>query len=621
MRRILAQLLAFVRPYRWLLACGLLLALALAGIKTARVVLIMPFWDEVVAPQMRAETPAGLQDWLSAATGAAPENTGDDGAGDQNAGDDQNALAAQVREALPRLLLATLFLSLAFPLVHFGQNYLAHYLLGRVLVDIRRHLCAKLLALPLGFHTAARRGDVLSRVLDDVQRAHLALELMFVHMLPALLLLAAGIGTLFWISWWLALTLLLVGPLLAGIFAYFGRRIRKNAQRRQESQGEVTQRLLQILAGIKVVKAFNAAHNEQRAFGGEALRFFRRNMRVVKFGAAARSAVEGVTYPLAVVALMLGFGAVLAGFGGLTMGQVFAFSVILPSACYHPLKHLSYGWTELQETLPSARRFFALLARAPEAADAPDALPLHSPPQYVRMEDVHFEYAPGKPVLRGINLEARAGETIAIVGRTGAGKSTLADVLLRFHEPQRGRVLIDGVDLRRIKRAAWLSHVAVVLQEPFLFGGTLRGNILYGRPEAGEAEFLAAARAAHVEEFALRLPQGWETQVGDAGARLSGGQRQRIAIARALLRDPRVLIFDEATSALDARSEAYIQDALAALLRGRTVFVIAHRLSTVQRADRIVVLDEGRLAAQGTHAELLAGSALYAELMALQRGA
>jgi len=235
----------------------------------------------------------------------------------------------------------------------------------------------------------------------------------------------------------------------------------------------------------------------------------------------------------------------------------------------------------------------------------------------VRLRDVSFTYG-REPVLEGVSFEARAGEVVAIVGRTGAGKTTLIDLLLRFDDPTAGSIEIDGVDVRRLRRDSLLAQVAVVGQEPFLFDGTIGDNIRYGRPDASERDVLAAASAAHVDEFTAGLPDGYATRVGVEGVRLSGGQRQRITIARALLKDPAILIFDEATSALDARSESLVQDATLALLRGRTVFVIAHRLSTIRRADKIVVLESGRVAEVGTHAELVNAGGLYRELVELQ---
>jgi ATP-binding cassette subfamily B protein len=269
------------------------------------------------------------------------------------------------------------------------------------------------------------------------------------------------------------------------------------------------------------------------------------------------------------------------------------------------------------EAAPSAERFFELMDAAPDVADVPGALRLQGVREGIRISDVSFSYG-REPVLQNVSLEVSAGEVVAIVGPTGAGKTTLADLLPRFYDPDSGSIEIDGIDLRRIERASLLSHIAVVTQEPFLFAGSIWDNLRYGRPDASRAEIEAAARAAHVDEFIGALPRGYDTDVGDAGVMLSGGQRQRITIGRAILKNPAILIFDEATSSLDARSERYVHQAIESLLAGRTVFIIAHRLSTIRRADKIAVLMKGSVVALGTHEELMAEKGLYEELMSIQ---
>jgi ABC-type multidrug transport system fused ATPase/permease subunit len=335
----------------------------------------------------------------------------------------------------------------------------------------------------------------------------------------------------------------------------------------------------------------------------------------VKNRALARTFVEGLNNLIGVVVLLVGMLLVLNHWG-LSLGTLLSFALAM-QVTYRPMKDLTKAWTQLQDAMPAADRFFELLDVPSERADVPGATRFSGVREAIRFEGVSFSYG-REPVLRDVSLEVKAGETVAIVGRTGSGKTTLMDLLLGFYKPERGAISVDGVDVQRLERRSFLDGVAVVTQDPFLFAGSIRDNIRYGARGATDAEVERAAAAAHVLEFVDELPDGFETDVGDAGVRLSGGQRQRVTIARAIVRDPAILVFDEATSSLDAKSERTVQEAIEQLQAGRTTFVIAHRLSTVRRADRIVLLERGGVAASGTHDELLGRSSLYRELVSLQ---
>lgn len=532
-RVVFGRLLAYARPYLGMVALAMVFAAVYAGSRNLRAYLLQPILDDVMI--------AGESLWTLAA-----------------------------------LIGVTV---VALPIGHFGKDYLVESALGRIFVDIQQSLCRKLLALPLAFHHDRSRGDILSRAQNDVIRGHRALHVFLGDVAQSIIGILAGIGTLLFISWQLTLLSLAVAPVVVGVIAFFGSWIERGARKRQVQLADVTQRLLQILSGIKVIKAFRAEGIEEDAFRRENLRFYRRHMRVILARVSSHSSVEMINNVMLLGVLLFGAYSVQQGRFGLTPGSVGAFTVVLITT-YRPMKALTKGWTQLQEALPSAQRFLEVLDEEPGVEDAPDAVRIGPLSEAIEISGLSFSYD-REPVLEDVNLRIGAGETIALVGRTGSGKTTLADLLVRFHDPDRGAITLDGVDLRTIHRDSLLERIAVVGQEPFLFSGTIRDNVRYGRLDASDEEVLAAARAAHVDEFVDGLPDGYDTDVGELGAKLSGGQRQRITIARAILKNPDVLIFDEATSALDAKSERLVQDAIDQLLESRTAVVIAHRLSTV----------------------------------------
>jgi len=622
-RAPLVRLIRYVRPYLMLIGVTLLLSLALSGVQYARAYLMKPVFDQVLLPHwalQQSEAKTALPDWLSLPglpREAEPREPPPAAAPPEPAPHAQlAALEASIRESLVLVVGVALIIVVSMPILMFGQEYLVSYVLGHIELDMKVDVCSKLLALPLRFHQERQRGDVLARVIADVGGAHGALALLFGDFLEAAIMIFVGVGALLFVSWQLSLVMLAAGPLIFAVISLFGQRIRTSARRRQEQVADVTQRLIEILQGIKVIKAFRAERFENEGFARASHKLFRRAMKVVKNRVLARSLVDMLNNAVGVGVLILGVFLVVGGHWGLTAGDLAAFFGIT-TTLYKPVKGLAKGWVRLTDALPSADRLFEVLDSPVLIRDTPDAVPMQPLRHGVRLRHVSFSYG-REAVLRDVSFEIEAGKMLAIIGRTGAGKTTLADLLLRLHDPTTGSIEIDGVDIRRIRRDSLLDRMAVVTQEPFLFDGTIGDNIRYGRPGASESELLAAARAAHVDEFVDRLPEGYATEVGAAGTRLSGGQRQRITIARAILRDPEILIFDEATSSLDSKSERLVQDAIDALLGGRTVFVIAHRLSTVRRADKIIVLEDGAISQTGTHDELVHSGGLYKDLVDLQ---
>jgi subfamily B ATP-binding cassette protein MsbA len=620
-RPIWLRVLVYARPYVGLVVLTMALTLLVSVLDFGRAYLIKPVLDDVVLPYSNLEggtpTPTWLPDFGLFGEEEEPAPDPEPAAPVQLDDARRAELKQTIRQNLLKIALAAAVIVVLLPLIGFLREYTTAYALGRISVDMKRDVCAKVLALPLRFHHMKKRGDVYTRVVSDVGVAHSAIALIFSDVAQAILRIAVGVAFLFYVSWQLALTVFVIGPAIFGVIHFFGKRIRLSAKKRQAQVAEVTQRLIEILSGIKVIKAFRAEAAEDAAYRRETRKLFKRSMKVVKNRLLSRHLIEFLNQLMTAGVLGLGLVVLLRGMWGLTPGDLVVFFLI-SSQSYRPFKSLAKAWARIMDSYAGAERFLEVMDTPVEIRDALDAVEIGALSRGVAMRGVCFAYR-DEPVLRDVSFRAKAGEVVAVVGRTGAGKTTLIDLLLRFYDPDEGCVEIDGVDLRRVSRDSLLAQIAVVAQEPFLFDGTIRENLQYGKLDAIDDELLAAARAAHVDEFVRELPDGYDTEVGASGVRLSGGQRQRITIARAILKDPSILILDEATSSLDSKSEKHVQDAIDALLGGnRTVFVIAHRLSTIRRADRILVLENGRITQQGTHQELILSGGLYSELVELQ---
>jgi len=375
--------------------------------------------------------------------------------------------------------------------------------------------------------------------------------------------------------------------------------------------------MLQMFSGIKVVKAFRMEDVESNRFRQINQDLFKREMKVAKTEILSKSVTEFFNNFTYLLFLCIGVYAIMKTMLGLSMSVLVAF-MGLATTLYRPLKNLSKAYNQVSGSMAGVQRVCEVLDMESEIQDREDALTLDGIREGISFENVGFSYDGEYQVLKDINLKIHKGETVALVGRTGVGKTTLSDLIPRFYDPAQGRVLIDGTDLRDLSRDSLLSHIAVVTQEPFLFDASVADNILYGRPDAHEEEISEAARAAYIHDRIMTLPEGYQTRVGERGARLSGGERQRVTLARAILRNPSILILDEATSSLDAESEKWVKMAVDNLMQGRTTVAIAHRLSTIQNADKIVVLEDGCITMMGRHEELMQQEGLYRDLCALQ---
>ena len=580
-----AQLLSYIKPYKGRFAFGVSMGVLYALINGS-IPLLVKYVGEQIFPE---------------------------GADQQKIAE---AAVSGTGPGVDHVLLACLLVPLVMILRGFF-TYLNAYQMSwvsmHVLNDIRTQLYTAIMSQSMGFFDKARAGRLMSRILSDTGVAQSTLSQISVQLFKQPISLLAGLAAVIWIDWKFSLVALVLFPVVIVPVAIYGRKVRKAGKIAQELAGQMNVILQESFSGVRVIKAFGREKFMNGLFLQATKDQFRNSMRVLKN--------TEITSPLVEVVAAVGVGLALfyvfaAGLSAAKFLALMAGIFLL----YEPVKALSRIHLMLQRCLAATTSIFELMHQAPDVAEAPNAVTITSCRGQLDFDHVDFSYGPHTAALRGTTFRILPGQRVALVGASGAGKSTILSLILRFYDPQSGAILLDGVDLRSVTLDSLRSQMGIVTQDTFLFHDTIYSNILFGRPDASKEEVEAAAKLAYAHDFILAQPQGYESVVGDKGCMLSGGQQQRLSIARALLKNAPILLLDEATSALDSESERMIQSGLEKLASGKTVVAIAHRLSTVLSSDMIVVMDQGQVAATGSHDELLGKSELYRNIYDLQFG-
>lgn len=604
--RLFGLLKDFVLRYRWLVVLVLLLGVLNAALQKGPLLLIKGVVDTLFHVEKAAGSAPSVYDtidawkdqllgWLDFTSMAAPD-------------------AGPVARIAGYLILLGLLAPLGALAMYF-YRYLANFLSTKIIVDLRETLTRHILTLSLGFFSKFRSGDLISRITNDTNSVRSSFTLVLENIVVEPLLLLGNVLIAWTVHPFLALVVLVTIPILMLPMRGLGRKVRKSSGKSLQALGSSTDVMSQMFQGFRTVKAFQLEAQEMQEFEDENAKFFRRTMKLVR----AKAFSQSLTFFI----YMVGFGVILlilARFSAeLDPGDV-VMGIIPLSTTYQHVKRLVRSYNLVKESQGALDRLTEILDQTATVQDGRDAVEVGELEGRITFENVSFCYEDEEGlVLDKLDFVVNPGEQVALVGPSGGGKSTILNLIARFYDPAGGRILIDGQDLKTLKLSSYLTHVATVDQAPFLFNRTIRENILLGKPGATEEEMLEAARIAHVDSFVEALPLQYDSVVGERGSNLSGGQLQRITIARAVIRDPRILLLDEATGALDTETEKVVQDALDNLMRGRTSIIIAHRLSTIRRADRILVLENGSLVEEGSHDVLMQNEqGIYRRLKVLQ---
>lgn len=498
---------------------------------------------------------------------------------------------------------------------YFAQSYLVSYVGQRVVIDIRGQLYRKFQRLPLAYYDKHRTGELMSYISNDVAALQNAMVDKLIELITESSIFVGSLVMMFYLDWKLSLLTFAVVPLVGQAMNIFGKKLKRAGTMIQERLADMTALLQESLAAVRVVKSFVRENHEIEKYDRENERNFEAAMLNIRLMSMLTPTVEFLA--ALAVTVIVWFGGYEVVEGRITAGALVAFLTYAVNLA-NPVKRISRVFGTLQQAMAAADRVFEVMDLPETISDKPDAKQLPKVTGRVKVENVSFSYSEEAPAVKNISFEVKPGQMVAFVGPSGAGKSTIASLLPRFYDVTEGSITVEGMDVRDVTLSSLREQIGIVPQETMLFSGTVWDNIRYGRLDATDEEIVEAAKAANADEFIRQLPDGYDTKLGERGVNISGGQRQRLAIARAILKDPQILILDEATSALDTESEKVVQAALDHLMVGRTSFVIAHRLSTIFGADRILVLDHGEIVEDGTHEELLAKGGLYSNLYNIQ---